>query len=93
MDWNGTPVRDGPVSLTVPDRRPVGVFLQRAKVLQTKYYIERDSDESAGPLPFFFILKTPCLLQIHLTPFDAFKGQRISPYPLSKRWLLHGELS
>ena len=44
MDWEGTPVRDGSVSLTVSDRRPVGVFF------------ERDLDESVGPSFFRFIL-------------------------------------
>jgi hypothetical protein len=64
MDWDGTPVRDGFVSPAVPDRRPVGVFLQRPKVLETEYSIEGEPNKSAGFHRFFFVLKTTRLLLI-----------------------------
>jgi hypothetical protein len=49
---DGTPVREGTVSPTVPDRRPVGVLFREGFM------------RVGGFLFFFFILKTPCLLQI-----------------------------
>lgn len=69
MDWDGTPVRDGSVSPTVPDRRPVGVFL------------ERDSDELSGP-SLSFHPENP-LLSANFTRRDSFHNCLIIFFPLT----------